>query len=159
MECTALENYQFDTNYRQQLQPPQYRFNEMMLPNEVPPVVLKLTFKCDQCTITYSSRKRLDNHIEKHHTKKNLHKCPYCRSCFKRKVRLTNHFTKAHPEIFFGIANDQKQQQQLPQSRRQQHQQKQPINPQTKPSIFHSIELLAQSDSNDSSSSSLMWRI
>lgn len=99
----------------------------------------KIELRCEECSITYSSQKRYDNHIEKHHTKVCLHKCPYCRySSFKRRGSLTKHLSKVHPEMFYGINAEQKP----------------PINSNPKPSIFHSIELLAQSDSNKSSSSS-----
>lgn len=96
----------------------------------------QIKLRCDECMITYSSQKRYENHIEKHHTRKNRHKCSFCRSSFKRRARLMNHTVKAHPDKF--QATEQKQP---------------PLNSQIKPSIFHSIELLAQSDCKDSSSS------
>lgn len=142
-EFIALKNYQFDTNYRQFKE----EKNITTDANEVnqQKQVKKIQLKCGECTRTYTSQKRYDNHIEKHHTRKCLHKCKFCRSAFKRRVKLINHCSKAHPEYFYGVTTKEQEQQQL-------------INSKIKPSIFHNIELLAQSDSNDSSSSS-SWQI
>lgn len=146
-----LKNYQFDTNYHQLQQQNQFRSNMVIEVNEeqskntarIKKDAKEIKLKCEECMITYSSKKRYDNHIEKHHTKKCLHKCMYCRSSFKRRVKLINHYSKTHPEFF----------------QEDEVQQKQPINFKMKPSsIFHNIEILAQSDSNDSSSSSA-WQI
>jgi uncharacterized C2H2 Zn-finger protein len=104
------------------------------------PPMKQIKLRCEECMITYSSLKRYENHIEKHHTKKNRHRCSFCRSSFRRRARLMNHCFKTHPEKFQD----------------ENVQQKQSLNSQIKPSIFHNIELLAQSDCKDSSSSNLL---
>lgn len=129
---------------------PHYQYNflpQLITPNaanevhhEQPePPMKQIKLRCEECMITYSSQKRYENHIEKHHTKKNRHRCSFCRSSFRRRTRLLNHCFKTHPDKVQDIENVQ--------------QQKQSLNSQIKPSIFHSIELLAQSDCKDSSSS------
>lgn len=138
--------YQFASSYFH-VHHPNYRFNfspshensNVITPsntNEVhheplEPAVKQIKLRCEECMITYSSQKRFENHMEKHHTKKNRHRCSFCRSSFKRRARLMNHYFKHHPDNVEDIENGQ---------------QKQPLISQIKPSIFHSIELLAQSD-------------
>lgn len=79
-------------------------------------------FKCDNCKKLFKSKRRLDHHIEKNHNRKLTYKCKFCRSSFKRKSKLLSHQHKSHPE-----------------SQRNQNQ---------KPSVFHNVELLAQSECN-----------
>lgn len=76
-------------------------------------------FKCDNCPKIFKSIVRLKNHIEKHHSRKLAYKCKYCRSSFKRKSKLLNHQHKFHSEEFSS---------------------------RKKSSVFHNVELLAQSD-------------
>ena len=119
----TASNYQFDSY--------QFKFSNVSIMEEKPQKAqTKLKLKCEECTITYSSKKRYDNHIEKHHTKINRHKCNYCRSSFKRRGKLTKHLSKAHPEMFYGKDAVQEP----------------AIKSTIKRSIFHSIDLLAQSD-------------
>lgn len=130
----TASNYQF-ASY-------QFNFSNVSMVEEQPQKPqMELKLKCEECTITYSSQKRYDNHIEKHHTKVCRHKCNYCRSSFKRRGKLTKHLSKAHPEMFYGKEAVQKP----------------TINSKIKRSIFHSIDLLAQSDCSDLSSSSNWW--
>lgn len=145
MDSTTFNNLIKPIDYYQvaqayfKLQKPfqKYYFNADEV-HEPPKKQIKL--KCEECDATYSSQKRLDNHIEKYHMKKNRHRCSYCRSSFRRRGKLLNHGIKAHPEKF-------------QEAERIERNQPSPT-PQTKPSIFHSIELLAQSDCKDSSTTS-----
>jgi len=75
--------------------------------------------KCENCPKIFKSIVRLENHIEKHHSRKLAYKCKYCRSSFKRKSKLLNHQHKSHSEKF---------------------------STSKKSSVFHNVELLAQSD-------------
>lgn len=146
MDSIAPNDYQFALSYyKGHYSQFQYNLDSQLIAtiaaNEVhhEPPTKKIKLKCEECMITYSSQKRYENHIEKHHTKKNGYRCQYCRSSFRRKNRLMNHCFKAHSDEVQKIERIEQQKQQ---------------KSQIKPSIFHSIELLAQSDCKDSSSSS-----
>ena len=89
----------------------------LSIPIQSPSASNKL--KCDNCPKIFKSIVRLENHIEKHHSRKLAYKCKYCRSSFKRKSKLLNHQHKSHSENF---------------------------STSKKSSVFHNVELLAQSD-------------
>lgn len=89
----------------------------------------KLT--CEGCKRDFTSKKRLENHLVKCKVIKSLETKPFscnvCKKRFKKRASLLRHSELIHP----GIENSEP-----------------PANVNKKPSIFHSIHLLAQSDSN-----------
>ncbi|KAL5292077.1 hypothetical protein ACFFRR_011088 [Megaselia abdita] len=56
-------------------------------------------FKCTSCDLTFSSIRRLDNHVRIHNRKDNYEfiECQICKSAFRRVYGLRRHYKSVHP--------------------------------------------------------------
>lgn len=93
----------------------------------------KIWKQCSECARKFTSKVRLDHHFESIHVKKRSYNCKFCKSVFKFKPRLWKHTLKYHEKEDFtvNIIDEKQTSQQLTVQ---------------KVSIFHCIELLAESD-------------
>lgn len=94
---------------------------------------------CEGCKRSFTSKKRLENHMVKCFAKKLERKAFNCRGCdrsFKKRSGLFKHTTKCHDGRNEVIEMERKS---------KEEERLQLRTP--KPSIFHSVSLLAQSDS------------